>query len=55
MRLPWGGDYIDVLSEHLIDLIPGVDLVDLVDLDLIAGKGGFGEVCACQTRATGKM
>ena len=27
----------------------------VVDLDLIAGKGGFGEVCACQTRATGKM
>jgi hypothetical protein len=20
-----------------------------------AGKGGFGEVCACQTRSTGKM
>ena len=20
-----------------------------------SGKGGFGEVCACQTRATGKM
>ena len=22
---------------------------------IILGKGGFGEVCACQTRATGKM
>ena len=21
----------------------------------VLGKGGFGEVCACQTRATGKM
>ena len=21
----------------------------------LLGKGGFGEVCACQTRATGKM
>ncbi len=26
----------------------------IIDLSR-AGKGGFGEVCACQTRSTGKM
>ena len=38
-----------------LDIIVDLDLDFIVNLDLIAGKGGFGEVCACQTRATGKM
>ena len=33
----------------------GTILVKQSIIESFSGKGGFGEVCACQTRSTGKM
>ena len=45
------------INEDEINMLKWVHLLNIsFNLFLLcSGKGGFGEVCACQTRATGKM